>query len=352
MVDRLKKRALQKNTGQAFGHSQEFPRLLADIGGTIARFVLEMEDGRLEALSILQDKHFPTIGDALRTYLSQSESIAAGAGQVRHAAFAIANSVDGDEVQLTNADWAFSIEALRREFRLETLLLVNDFTALAVALPALAQDEIRQFGGGVARSGYPIALLGAGTGLGVSALIPSENGWVPLQAEGGHASFSPADEREAEILRFAWKTYSHVSAERLLSGDGLTFVYQALAHLNGVTPEGLSAPAISQRALVGACALCNETLEVFFAMLGTFAGNLALTLGAKGGVYIGGGIVPRLQDRFAASKFRQRFEQKGRFAAYLADIPVFLITAEYPAFRGVSVMLSQKLASKASAKLD
>ena len=326
-------------------NKRTFPRLLADIGGTNARFVLEMADGRLAALAVLQDRDFPTIGEAMRAYLSQPESMAAGAAQVRHAAFAIANPVDGDQIKLTNAHWAFSIEALRQEFGLETLLVVNDFTALAMALPGLKQDEKRQVGGGKARLDYPIALLGPGTGLGVSGLISNGDGWVPLQAEGGHASFSPADEREVEILRFAWAEYPHVSAERLLTGSGLNLIYRALAHLNGVAHENLVAPEISRRALSGECDLCDQTIDTFFSMLGTFAGNLALTLGAKGGVYIGGGIVPRMPDRFAASKFRQRFEQKGRFAAYLAEIPTFLVTAEYPAFRGVSVMLVQELTS-------
>lgn len=323
---------------------EAFPRLLADIGGTNARFALEATGGSLEAISTLHGKDYSTIGDALNAYLSLPEATAAGAEQVRHAAFAIANPVDGDLVRLTNADWTFSIEGLRREFGLETLLVVNDFTALALALPSLTLEQKRQVGGREARQECPIALLGPGTGLGVSGLIPSENGWIPLRAEGGHVSFAPADEREVEILRFAWAEYPHVSSERLLSGEGLTLIYRALAHRAGVPSEKLSASEISRRALSFECSLCSDTIEVFFEMLGTVAGNLALTLGAKGGVYIGGGIIPRLQDRFAASNFRQRFEQKGRFAVYLSNIPTYVITAKYPAFNGVSVLLAQELA--------
>lgn len=333
-------------------YKQTFPRLLADIGGTNARFALETELGSLKAISVFQDKHFLTIGDAMRAYLSQPESIAAGAKKVRHAAFAVASPDGGDQVQLTNAHWAFSIEALRQEFELDTLLVVNDFTALAMALPVLKQSDKLQIGGGAVRSGHPIGLLGPGTGLGVSGLVPNGNGWIPLQTEGGHASFSPADEQEAEILRFAWGEYQHVSAERLLSGDGLNLIYRALAHLADKTPENLSAPDISQRAFNGVCALCDETIEVFFSMLGTFAGNLALTLGAKGGVYIGGGIVQRMPNRFTSSKFRQHFELKGRYAAYLAEIPTFLLTAEHPAFCGISIMLEQKLASAVAATVS
>ncbi|MBS1170096.1 MAG: glucokinase [Burkholderiaceae bacterium] len=326
---------------QACAH--EYPRLLADIGGTNARFALEMPGHRFEAVTVLATNSYHSISEALHAYLSQPVAVAAGARQVCHAAFAVAQPVDGDHVKLTNADWAFSIEALRIEFKLDTLLVVNDFTALAMALPRLTAEQKRQVGSGLERGEAPIALLGAGTGLGVSGLMPSPGGWIPLQSEGGHASFAPADEREAGILHFAWREYPHVSAERLMSGMGLELVYRALAHRNGRTPEALSAPDITHRALSGECALCDETIETFCLMLGTMAGNLALTLGAKGGVYIGGGIVPRLGTRFDASGFRRRFEQKGRYSGYLAAIPTFVITAEHPAFAGVSSLLAEKM---------
>ncbi|MBS1187826.1 MAG: glucokinase [Burkholderiaceae bacterium] len=326
---------------QAGAH--DFPRLLADIGGTNARFALEMPDGRLEAVTMLAIRSYRSADDALRAYLSQPVAIAAGAKRVRHAAFAVAQPVDGDHVKLTNADWTFSNEALRVEFGLDTLLVVNDFTALAMALPRLTEQQKRQIGGGQARAAAPIALLGAGTGLGVSGLIPTPGGWIPLQSEGGHVSFAPADEREAGILHFVWREYPHVSAERLMSGMGLELVYRALAHRHGQTAEVLTAPDITQRALTGECALCDETIETFCLMLGTVAGNLALTLGAKGGVYIGGGIVPRLGAHFDASGFRRRFEHKGRYSGYLAAIPTFVITAEHPAFAGVSTLLAENM---------
>ena len=322
----------------------DFPRLLADIGGTHARFALEMPDGRLEAVSVFHDKSYITIGEALHAYLAQPQAIAAGARKVRHAAFAVANPVDGDHVQLTNADWQFSTEALRLEFGLDNLLVVNDFTALAMALPKLGAQHKRQVGGGSARAGHPIGLLGAGTGLGVSGLIPAGDNWIPLQTEGGHVDFSPADEREIEILRFARTVHPHVSAERLLSGMGLELIYRALAHRAGQPMEILTAPEISRRARISSCAVCDQAVECFCSMLGTVAGNLALTLGAKGGIYIGGGIVPQLGSRFDASGFRRRFEQKGRFAAYMAAIPTFVITAENPAFLGISALLAHRMA--------
>lgn len=320
-----------------------YPRLLADIGGTNARFALETASGHLDAIFVLPHKSYPSITDALCTYLSQPKAIASGAKRVRHAAFAMANPLDGDWVQMTNADWAFSVDSVRLEFGFDTFLVVNDFTALAMALPRLASAQLQQVGGGTPRPESVIGLLGAGTGLGVSGLIPTEDGWIPLKTEGGHVSFAPANEREVEILRFAWKEFSHVSAERLLSGMGLELLYRAVANLAGVTSEAIRAPEISRRALAHECPICDEALELFCAMLGTVAADLALTLGAQGGIYIGGGIVPRLGDRFAQSGFRQRFEQKGRFSHYLAEIPTYVITAENPALLGVSAILEKSL---------
>ena len=322
------------------GGTHDSPRLLADIGGTNARFAMEQADGYLEAISVSPQNAHASISDAIRFYMSKPQVIAAGAKRVRHAAFAIANPVDGDWVQMTNAGWAFSIEAVRLEFGLETLLVVNDFTALAMALPYLKENQKLQVGDGISKQRSPIGLIGAGTGLGVSGLIPAGDGWVALESEGGHVSFSPMNEREVEVLRIVWNEYSHVSAERLLSGMGLELIYRALAHLAGVTPEALLAPEISHRALAHECPLCDEAVELFCTMLGTVAANLALTLGAKGGIYIGGGIVPRLGERFVQFGFRQRFEQKGRFSHYLSEIPTYVITAENPAFLGVSAMLA------------
>ncbi len=321
---------------------RDFPRLLADIGGTNLRFIIEQVGGHLEAASSLPHKAYSSISTAIRSYLSQPQAIASGAKQVRHAAFAIANPVEGDWVQMTNADWAFSIESVRLEFGLDTLLVVNDFTALAMAIPQLTQGQLLQVGGGISKPRAAIGLLGPGTGLGVSGLIPAtEDGWIALNSEGGHVSFSAVNDREVEVLRFAWKEFPHVSAERLLSGMGLELIYRAVAYVGGVTPEVISAPEISRLALAHECPICDETIELFCAMLGTVAGNLALTLGAKGGVYLGGGIIPRLGDRFVKSGFRQRFEQKGRFSHYLAKIPTYVITAENPTFIGISAMLAR-----------
>jgi glucokinase len=244
---------------------------------------------------------------------------------------------------MTNYHWQFSIEQMRQRLGLETLVVVNDFTALAMSLPRLAPGQRRQVGGGLARERSVVGVLGAGSGLGVSGLIPAGEGWVALGTEGGHTSFSPRDEREIAILRYGLKHYSHLSHERLLSGPGLELIHRALRAHAGLRPEPLAAPDITRRALEGVDPLCLETLEAFCSVLGNVAGNLAVTLGALGGIYIGGGIVPRLGTYFDRSPFRSRFEDKGRFTDYVKGIPTYVVTAEHATFVGASAILAAQL---------
>ena len=313
-------------------------RLLADIGGTNARFALESSEGIVD-IEVLACAAHPTLGEAMRAYLANARARGLAVDTVRHAAIAIANPVEGDEVRMTNHHWSFSIEALRRAQDLETLLVVNDFAALAMALPHLAPDQRQRIGGGVELAKRPIGLIGPGTGLGVSGVIPAGKRWIALAGEGGHVSFSPTNRDEVAILEALWSEYGHVSAERLLSGMGLELIHWAR------TGKRIGAPEITQATLDGSSSDCAGTVETFCAILGSVAGNVALTLGATGGMYIGGGIVPRLGRLFAESAFRARFEDKGRLGPYLARIPTYLITEQYPALRGVSAMLSDRLAA-------
>jgi glucokinase len=321
------------------------PRLIADIGGTYARFALETAPGQFEHQASLRCADHADFHAAVRTFLDTLP----GAVRVDHAAVAIANPVEGDQVRMTNYHWAFSIEAMRLRLQLDTLLVVNDFTALAMSLPRLAPGSSRQVGGGQARANSVIGLLGSGSGLGVSGLIPAGDGWVSLGSEGGHTSFSPRDEREIAVLRHAWQQFDHVSFERLLSGPGLELMYRAMGQHAGKTVEPLPAPEITRLALAGHDAVAAETLDVFCAMLGTTAANLAVTLGATGGIYIGGGIVPRLGDYFDRSRFRQRFEDKGRFSGFLAAIPTRVITDAQATFIGASTILDSQLKAIRSA---
>jgi glucokinase len=323
------------------------PRLLADIGGTNARFALERGPGRIADVATLACAGHARFVDAVRAYLHTLLRRHPEA-RVRHAVVAIANPVEGDFIRMTNHHWQFSIEEARADLGLDTLLLVNDFAALAMSVPGLAAAELVQVGGGAVREDGVIGVLGAGTGLGVAGLLPSvgasgaEDGWTVLASEGGHVAFSPADEREQRILSFCWRRYPHVSAERLISGPGLSLIHEALSAIRGAEDGGLSPAMAVERGLAGD-PLCRETLEVFCGMLGTMAGNLAVTLNARGGIYIGGGVVPRLGSWFADSPFRARFEHKGRFSTFTAQIPCFVIHAPTPALSGAATMLARHL---------
>jgi glucokinase len=306
-------------------------RLVADIGGTNARFALT-GDGLTEPthIRVLACADYPTLEDAIVAYLSEL------AERPRRAAVAVATAVTGDEIRMTNHVWSFSIDAVRKRLDLDELLVLNDFTALALAVPQLRPEQRQQIGGGSPVPGTPMAVIGPGTGLGVSGLIPTGDRYIPLQSEGGHVTYGAANKRQSAILAMLARRFNHISAERLISGPGLVNLYQAIAEVEGKTPEPLAPAQISARAIARSCPLCIEALETFCAMLGTAAGNLVLTLGARNGVFIGGGIVPRLGSYFETSPFRSSFEHRGRFSAYLAAVPSYVIRAEYPALIGAA----------------
>ncbi|MDM5180730.1 glucokinase [Massilia sp. DJPM01] len=320
------------------------PRLLADIGATHARFALETAPGVLRAVRVLKCDDFPGIVPLLHTYLADHAGI-----RINHAAFALANPISGDMIRMTNRDWQFSTDEVRRELGLNTLLIVNDFTALAMSLPGLSGDDLMQVGGGTPATNAVIGVVGPGTGLGVSGMIPTVDGFVTLGSEGGHVNFAPADEREFAILQYAWNEWSHVSNERLISGPGMELIYRALAQRNGVQATPRTSPEIITGALEDNDALCLEVLDCFCGMLGGAAANLAVTLGAFGGIFIGGGIVPRMGEWFATSAFRARFEAKGRFSSYLGQIPTYVIMIPNPAFIGVATILSEHLRGRSGA---
>lgn len=316
-----------------------YPRLLADIGGTNARFALELSEAKIEHIEVLACNDYNTIVDAVKVYLSK-----VGNPSINFGAFAIANPVVGDWVQMTNHHWAFSIETTRQALNLEVLILINDFTAQAYAISKMPSSELIQIGGSYCEIDAPKAVLGPGTGLGVSGLIPCHDGsYVALAGEGGHTSFAPFDDTEVMIWQYAKKKFGHVSAERFLSGAGLVLIYEALANREGIKSSKMSPELISEQALSGKSPLCRLTLDIFCAMLGTISSNLALTLGARSGVYLCGGIIPRFIDYFKSSPFRTRFENKGRFDAYLAAIPVYVVLAKYPGIYGVAVALENHL---------
>jgi glucokinase len=308
--------------------------LVGDIGATNARFALVAPDGEISKTRVLLCDDYPTIADAITDYLADANGTKPVA-----AVLAVAASPTGDEVSLTNHPWTFSIVALRQAIGLKRLKVVNDFHANAAAVPHLAPTERIQVGPGVPVADAPIGVIGPGTGLGVSALVPTPAGPKAISGEGGHVTMSPADARESAVLEIMRSRYDHVSAERALSGPGLVNLYNTLCELSHVKAAPLTAAQITDPKIGAGDASAHEATAMFCAMLGTIAGNLALTLGARGGVYIAGGIVPKLGDAFAQSQFRERFEAKGRFRDYLAAIPTYVIVRPFAALLGASKLL-------------
>ncbi len=310
--------------------------LVADIGGTRARFALLDESGSPAQVRILAVADFASPVEAIRAYLSELD-----AAPPRAAAIALAAPVHDEVIRLTNGAWTFARAEISAQLGLQRLLLLNDFTALALAVPHLSDDELHQVGTGIVVGSATKAVLGPGTGLGVSGVLFDRGRWLALSGEGGHCSLAPADERESAILARAWREFGHVSAERLLSGSGLPLLHRLVAEVDGRRYEPCTTAEIVARAVAGAEVQSRAVIETFCAMLGTLAGNLALTLGARGGVYIGGGIIPRLGELFERSAFRARFEAKGRFAPYLAAIPTYVMLSPTPALLGAAHALAE-----------
>ena len=315
--------------------------MIADIGGTNVRFARVAEDSTISAVMPMKVADFPTLADACEAYLSAGGG---EGGSPRHAAFAVASPVLGDEIRMTNHRWAFSIEETRRQLGLDTFDVVNDFAAVALGIPFLSRADMRRVGGGEPDPHATVAVLGAGTGLGMAGLArPRGGGFVPLTSEGGHVTMPAFNDREVAVINALRGDFEggHVSAERLISGPGLVHLYQAIAEIDGRTADPAITPAdCTQRAIAGTCPIAAEALAMFCEMLGTIASNLALTLDARGGVFIAGGIVPKLGEAFDKSGFRARFEDKGRFDGYLRAIPTSVIIRPEPAFAGLAALVA------------
>lgn len=322
-----------------------YPRLVADIGGTNARFGWVAHAGADAAqVRKLAVPDYPGPADAARAYLAGlSAALGAEYRPPRQAAVAVATAVVGDRVAFTNSHWSFSRAALQSELGLDGLQVLNDFEALALALPHLRPEQLRAHGSARPQPHGTLAVIGPGTGLGVAGVMRSRQGWLALPGEGGHSTLAPGDDFESEVLRFVRRDFSHVSAERLLSGIGMPILHRAVAGVLGrPVAEPWPAELIMDRGLAGADEAASRSLDTFCSLLGSFAGNVALMLGARGGVYIGGGIVPRMQERFFASAFRERFEAKGRLHGYLEAIPTALITDTLVALTGAAAAIEQQ----------
>jgi glucokinase len=311
--------------------------VLADVGGTNVRFALLTGGvpGPIEHMAVRDHKQF---GDALAAFLAGQTQRAAICGAV----LAVAGVVKGERCELTNNAWAVDAAELRARFGFAAITIVNDFEAVAWSLPQLSGHDMRAVGGGEPVADAPMLALGPGTGLGVAAYVPRENGAFVLRSEGGHSTMPSGSPREDAIIENLRRRFGHVSAERVLSGQGLENIYRAIADIDSVAVPERTAAEIMQAALAGRCPTSRAALDTFCAMLGDVAGNFALSYGAQGGVFIAGGIMPRLRDHLPRSQFRSRFETKGRLSEYLKTIPVYLILQDDPAFIGLASLAARR----------
>ncbi len=308
--------------------------LLADIGGSNARFAV-LADDALGPVRSFDVRTFPTISDSVRHFLADDAERSAIDGAV----FAVAGPVVGERCALTNSPWIVDAADLCQEFGLKTARLLNDHEALAWGLPHLAPSETVVVGPDRPVADAPMALVGPGTGLGMACLVRGPGDARVVASEGGHATLAAATEREDALVTALRRQFGHVSAERVLSGDGLVNLYQATAALDGVAVPSRTAAEVSRAGVDGTCVTCRQALDTFCAWLGAVAGDVALLFGARGGVFIGGGIVPRFVGYLGTTEFRARFEAKGRLSRYLAASPVRVIVRPDPAFVGLAAFV-------------
>jgi glucokinase len=312
--------------------------LVGDVGGTNARLAVVDAVGHIRNPRTYPCKDYPGLADIVAEYLERT----IGKARLAKAVIAVAGPVIDGEIEFTNLGWRISEGELLAQFEFEAVELINDFAAQALACPRLEGDDLRVLGPDLGRGAHdcPLVALGAGTGFGVAALARSERGDVAIASEGGHAAFAPNDDVELAIWRRLQAKHGRVSIERLLSGPGLYEIYCALAELDSRAPSLPDEVAVTTEGLVGD-PLARAALERFSGLLGAVAGDLALTFGARGGVYVSGGIAPRMAERLVAAGFRRRFEDKGRLSDYLRDIPTHLVLHPYPAIVGAARQLEQ-----------
>lgn len=317
--------------------------LIADIGGTWVRFALAQHAGspppRLRAEVRLAVANYPSLIAAARHYLDGLED---SLPQPTQAAFAVAGRVEGDTATMTNHPWCVDANECASALGLAKVRLLNDFTAQAFALPHLGAAQRQRIGspdhGLDQRDAWTVAVLGPGTGLGVSALLRRSGAPFALSSEGGHAAFAPKTARQREVLEHLAERFPRVSYERLISGSGLSNLHWAMARRGGgASPEDLRPEDVTARARAGD-AMASETIDVFCEVFGAFAGDLVLTFGAWDGVYLSGGLVPLLLEELGAGAFRRAFETKGRFSEAMTRVPVHAVLHPQPGLLGAAAL--------------
>lgn len=319
--------------------AQPLPILIADIGGTNARFALADPAVRppllVDSIRRYSVSDFPSLEATAAAYLREVDA------RPRHAVFAIAGHIDDGVVRATNSPWRIVADATRHSLNLESVRLINDFAAQSMCLPLLGPDHTIVIGKPMAPvigccDPQTFAVIGPGTGLGVGALLLRENRFRPLETEGGHCGYAPDTPEEIEILKYLATRFGHVSNERLISGSGLTNLYQALAAIDGDTVEPLAPEQITQRAQKGEDTLCVHTVERFCAIFGSVVGDAVLNLGSWDGAYLAGGLPPLLVPWLRQGAFRHRFEDKGRLSPAMREVPTLIITHPYAGLLGAA----------------
>lgn len=308
--------------------------LLGDIGGTNLRFT-QVVQGKSSPITILRRAEYGSLGDAIAAYLAAS-----GFPTPDRLILAIAGPLQNDHVVMTNSGWQVDARQLQDCLKISSVRLVNDFVATAWSLPGLSNGDLHQVGGTQAHADGVKVVCGPGTGLGVSAFIPDERSGAVIASEAGHITLAAQNAEEDAVLALLREWFGHISAERVLSGPGLGNLHRALGILSHQNAVEHTAADILASARAKSCSLCVRTVRLFCELMGGFAGDMALAFGARGGVYLAGGILPRMTDLLDASAFRERFEAKGRFAAYLAPLPAYAILHPEPAILGLQAMIA------------
>jgi glucokinase len=313
--------------------------LAGDIGGTNARYGLVEKDSvsgayRVSQVRILATADYDSVEQSLDAYLAQMKG-----PRPERACLAVAGPVISDRIKLTNLHWEFSFREVKDRFNFTEFKLANDFAAFLAGVTVLNSDDLRQVKSGVRCMGSTIAAIGPGTGLGIASMIRGADSCYLMAGEGGHATFAPCNHQELELARVLMKRFGRVSLEQVLSGPGLVNLYEALCAIEDRPASPRTPEQISGMGLSGEDPVCEETLHVFCRILGGVAGDLALTSGARGGVYIGGGVVHKFETVLLNGEFAHRFADKGPMSDYVDRIPVYVVHGGHCALLGGAVLL-------------
>ena len=308
---------------------------IADVGGTNIRLAL-VDDLNITEIECFKSSDYPSLEEVVAHYIEMKQV------KIVNGCFGIAGPVVGTTLKMTNLGWTFSVESVKNSLGFTSVSFINDYTAIAMSLPKLSEKQLTVIHAGQYFPAAPRIVCGPGTGLGLAQLVKVDDYFECLSGEGGHVEFAPANPRQIQLLSALMNKFDRVSAERLLSGQGIVNIYQAIAFIDGKDPQAYDASQISQGFINKTDSMCIETMEIFYQVLAQFVGNMVLTTGAFGGVYIAGGIMPRIIDFIDYQKFIAAYSHKGRFSDYVLKAPVYLITESQPGLIGASVYLSQQ----------